>query len=120
MRLSDHQAYFTADAARLIMFANSQPGFRVRLREVTRPDLLQRLYVKLGKSWTQASWHLESLALDLLLDIDRQYQRDSETYRILGVFWEALSPYNRWGGRFGDGNHFERRTILRDEAELEA
>jgi hypothetical protein len=120
MRLSDHQGHFTADAARLIMYANSLPGHRVRLREVTRPDLLQRLYVKLGKSWKLNSWHLESLALDLLLDIYGAWQKDTPAYLVLGVFWEDLSPYNRWGGRFGDGNHFERRTILREEPKLEA
>lgn len=120
MKLSDHQAAFTADAARLIMYANAQPGHRVRLREVTRPGLLQRLYVKLGKSWTMNSWHLESLAFDLLLDIYGKWQKETEAYRVLGVFWEDLSAYNRWGGRFEDGNHFERRTILREDPPLEA
>lgn len=118
MRLSDHQALFTADVSWLILFANKQAGWRVRLREVTRPPLLQQLYVKLGKSWTKGGWHPKSLAVDLLLDIDGQWQQGSEAYRALGVYWESLSPYNRWGGRFGDGNHFERRTILREEPEL--
>ena len=104
----------------LIMFANRQHGCRVRLREVTRPTMLQKLYVKLGLSWTKDSWHLESLAMDLILDINGQWQSDSEAYRPLGIYWESLSPYNRWGGRFGDGNHFERRTFISELSSLEA
>ena len=119
MRLSDHQALFTSDTAQLIEYANSLPGCRVRLREVSRPSILQKLYIKLGKSWTMNSWHMDSLAVDMILDINGQWQSDTESYRKLGIFWESLSSYNRWGGRFSDGNHFERRTFIRELEPLE-
>lgn len=38
---------------------------------------------------------------------DDDYVKDTASYKQLGIFWESLHPRNRWGGRYGDGNHFE-------------
>lgn len=118
MKLSDHQAAFTSDLAKLIMIVYAMPGYRVRLREVWRTKEQQKLYVEQGKSWTMKSLHLRGLAADLVLDIDGVYQRSTKAYAPLGFEWEKLSENNRWGGRFGDGNHFERRTEARSEPDL--
>ena len=119
MKLSDHQAVFTIDIARLVLWVDgSVPGYRVRFREVYRPQEMQQLYVDTGRSWTTNSQHSKSLAADLVLDIDGVYQRDTEAYTPLGVKWESLSSHNRWGGRFSDGNHFERRIEPRHEPSL--
>lgn len=52
------------------------------------------------------SLHNDGLAIDLILYKDGKYLSSSEDYRSLGEWWERLDPLARWGGRFGDGNHF--------------
>lgn len=39
-----------------------------------------------------------------------QYVTSTAQHRPLGEAWENLGPLNRWGGRFRDGNHYERLT----------
>ncbi len=48
------------------------------------------------------------MAIDMSLFINDKYQRKTAAYKPLGDYWESLDPLNRWGGRFDDGNHFER------------
>jgi hypothetical protein len=50
--------------------------------------------------------YLTKLAGDLDLFKDRKYLTKTEDHRELGEFWEKLHPLCRWGGRFGDGNHY--------------
>lgn len=52
------------------------------------------------------SLHHVGLALDLLLYRNGTYLTETEDYRRLGEWWERQHPLARWGGRFGDGNHF--------------
>lgn len=52
------------------------------------------------------STHRHRLALDLLLDKQGKWLEDTESYRELGEWWEKVHPLARWGGRWGDGNHF--------------
>lgn len=119
MSLSDHQAEFTKDIAELILWVpRYKLGWRLRLKEVHRPIEMQTLYVERGSSKTMNSNHLESRAADLILDINGQWQAASEPYTDIGIQWEMMSMFNRWGGRWGDGNHFERRTFLRNEPDL--
>lgn len=121
MRLSDHQAAFSADLAYIVAWApNGVPGARIRVLEVKRHEIMQRIYVMAGRSGTMDSFHLEATAADIALDIDGEYQTQTEAYRPIGARWEALSVYNRWGGRFGDGNHLERMRRPREEPALEA
>ena len=65
-----------------------------------------------GKSWTSNSYHLKRLAVDFNIFINNKFVT-FETSQYLGDFWEALSPYNFWGGYFRGRNvdvwHFERR-----------
>ena len=37
---------------------------------------------------------------------DPVWHRDTVSYQVLGAFWERQHPLARWGGRWGDGNHF--------------
>lgn len=61
--------------------------------------------------------HFNKLAVDL--DLFRlnsktgqyEYAADTEAHRLLGEFWERQHPLCRWGGRWGDGNHY---SILHD------
>lgn len=51
--------------------------------------------------------HFKRLALDLNLFVGGQWVAGvTEQWNVLGEFWERLHPLCRWGGRFGDPNHF--------------
>lgn len=52
--------------------------------------------------------HFKRIAQDLVLDIDGEYIADGShpAWRMLGEYWEGLHPLCRWGGRWGDANHF--------------
>lgn len=56
------------------------------------------------------STHYARLAADLNLFVDHVYvSRYSQAPNIwddLGDYWESLDERARWGGRFGDYNHF--------------
>ena len=59
------------------------------------------------------SLHRVGLAIDLLLyaDVDHDgetddYLTDTKSHRELGEWWEKQHPLARWGGRWGDGNHY--------------
>lgn len=53
-----------------------------------------------------ASLHGKRLAIDLHLFLEGRYLRTTEAHRELGEWWEQQHPLARWGGRFGDGNHY--------------
>ncbi len=50
--------------------------------------------------------HFKRLAQDLNLFRDGQWLKATEDHRPFGEFWEGLDPDARWGGRWGDGNHY--------------
>ena len=123
MRLSDHQAAFTADVARLIrMVRMMHRDYRVRLDYAKRSVEEQQRLIDAGISTisrAENSQHVKGLAVDLILDAKEnngwEWVQDGDKYRFLGARWEAMSLWNRWGGRWGDGNHFERLERVRDE-----
>jgi hypothetical protein len=59
------------------------------------------------------SLHYDRLAIDLnLFRVDEETQEDeylkkTEDHTEIGIYWESLDPKCRWGGRYGDGNHYE-------------
>lgn len=53
------------------------------------------------------SQHYRRLAIDLNLFKDGVFLKNTEDHRLLGDYWESLNPLCRWGGRYGDGNHYE-------------
>ena len=108
MRLSKKQAIFARNVALLIKYANSK-GYEVTFGDCYRPSFLQRILIKMGKSWTMKSQHSKRLAVDLNLFKDGKYLTSSSSHRFLGKEWERLNHYNVWGGRFNDGNHYEMR-----------
>lgn len=112
MKLSQQQALFTQDVARLILWINAS-GFMVTLGEAMRSPEQAALYAKQGKG-IQESLHCKRLAIDLnLFESDGTYLSKTDSYKEFGDYWEQLSPQNRWGGKFSrsDGNHFERREV---------
>ena len=107
MKLSDKQAIFTLNVAKLILWAESQ-GYKLTFGEVYRTPEMAEIYAAKGIG-IKDSQHCKRLAVDFNLFCKGVYMQDSESYARLGVAWEALDPDNRWGGRFGDGNHLEMR-----------
>lgn len=106
MRLGEHQEAFSKDLVKLITRAH-ELGYGVRMGEVFRPPEMQTIYVKTGRSKTMNSMHLKKCAADLHFTKDGKLVYPSE----LGVYWESLSPFNKWGGHwrtFKDKPHFQR------------
>jgi len=106
--LSDEQWEFLKDVALLIQYAEDN-GYKLTGGELYRTMYQQRYYVAHGLSWTYNSYHLKRLAIDFNLFIDGKYTTKRQDYMSLGIYWETLHPKNRWGGRFNDSPHFERR-----------
>ena len=104
MTLREKQSLFATLAARLIQHATGL-GYEVTFGEAYRsPEEAARL-AKLGKGILQ-SLHTDRLAIDLNLFKDDHYLSSTEAHRPLGEWWEQQHDLCRWGGRFGDGNHY--------------
>lgn len=52
------------------------------------------------------SVHQLSLAIDINLFKDGKYLDKSEDHKRFGEWWEKQHELARWGGRWGDGNHY--------------
>ena len=115
MTRSDHQWAFLKDLAELVWFAGECMGWKLTGGELWRVPGSDRAKMN------PTSQHPKRLAIDLNLfkpnaDGRMVYVRATAQHKELGEFWESLSPFNRWGGRFRDGNHYERLEVSRDDA----
>ncbi len=118
MKLSEKQMVFSHKLGVFLLWIYTHPGWTVTIAEVLRPQRLQNIYYKEGKTKTRYSKHTKKLAIDLNLFIHGRYVVDKKKYRPLGEFWESCLG-GRWGGRFGiekgdykkkigwDSRHFE-------------
>ena len=106
MKLSEHQQAFAQDAARLILHV-PELGYACTLGEALRTTEMAELYAKRGTG-IKNSQHIKKLAIDINLFKDGVYLSDTESHRPFGEWWESLNSLNRWGGRYKDGNHYER------------
>lgn len=104
MTLREQQAIFSRLAATLILRAY-ELGYEISLGEAYRSPAEAARQAAAGRG-IKNSLHTERLAIDLNLFRDGKWLQNSEDHRPLGEFWEALHPLARWGGRFGDGNHY--------------
>jgi len=107
MRLSEIQAIFAGNVARLILKMNEAP-YTCTLGEAYRTTEQAQWNAARGIGIAN-SLHCQRLAIDLMLFKDGVYCSDSEAYRPFGEYWVTLNSLNRWGGSFTkkDGNHFE-------------
>ena len=116
--LSEKQRAFAKYFAQLIQWVNAQPGYSCTIGEVERPQVLQDVYVKTGKSKTSKSYHSTNCAGDLRIFLNGIFLTQSQEYLFAGKYWESLDTECIWGGRFGDnpatpeiegwdGNHFQ-------------
>lgn len=96
MRLGEHQEYFAGDLGKLLVHAYAL-GYRVRMGDVLAHD-----------GHKDGSQHYKKLAADLNLFLEGDYLTKTSDHQVLGDYWESLDDLNRWGGRYNDGNHYER------------
>jgi hypothetical protein len=79
--------------------------------ELTGGDLFrdERVHGKIGEKKGYGhpnSCHKLRLAQDYNLFLGGKWLDKTSDFEPLGIYWESLSEDSRWGGRFGDGNHF--------------
>jgi len=107
MTLRQRQSEFARLSAGLILHAR-ELGYEVTLGEAWRSPAEAARLAAAGTGIAK-SLHCDRLALDLNLFKDGVYLRSTTAHEPLGVWWEAQHPLCRWGGHFGDGNHYELR-----------
>jgi hypothetical protein len=112
MTLLEKQQKFTAMLAILIQWINGNEGYSCKVLEVSRPQVLQDIYLKTGKTKTKNSAHLYDLAGDIGISKDGIFLTESTDYKFAGDYWKTLDPENIWGGDWGwDGNHFQYTQV---------
>jgi len=104
MTLREARCAFTALLPNLIRKAH-ELGFECAAGEIQRDPRIAQLNAKSGKGISN-SLHLIGLAGDLHLYKQGVYLSHTEDHRQLGEWWERQHPLARWGGRWGDGNHY--------------
>ncbi len=102
--LSQKRCRFTLQMAKLILYAN-EIGYKVAANEVFR-TLKEAAQNAADGDGILNSVHTVGLAVDLNLYMDNRYLRSTSDHIQLGHYWESLSDDARWGGRWGDGNHY--------------
>lgn len=110
MTLGERQEEFTANISKLINYAVTL-GYGCRLREVERTAYQQSEYVRTGRSKTNNSKHLESLAADIYFTKGGKLLDKKEDMELFGKYWKSLNSSNVWGGDWAtlvDCPHFER------------
>lgn len=104
MRLRQKQSLFVELSAGLVMHAIEQ-GYELTYGETYRSPQEAARLAKLGVG-LKNSLHILKLAIDLNLFKDGKYLKSTKSHEPLGIWWEKQHPLCRWGGRFGDGNHY--------------
>jgi hypothetical protein len=110
--LGEKQELFSENLAKLILFTNSHPGWKIRLGEGLVRDTYERCQAqtatKLKSLHLKNGGHFKSIAIDLNLFIDGQWisNGSNSAWNVLGDYWKSLHGLNRWGGDFQDANHF--------------
>lgn len=108
MRLSEKQQIFAECVGELLQFISRTDGIDVTLGDAYRDPRLHGNFSELGGYGNSKSMHKIRLAIDLNLFVEGEYITDGghDKYKVIGEYWESLDPFARWGGRFGDANHF--------------
>ena len=109
VKLLKAQQLFVRDIVKLLQKIH-EDGYEVTFGEAMRSKIQAMIYSIQGIGVVD-SLHGKRLAIDLnLFDKDNKYLTNTKDHEPFGLYWESLSPYNRWGGRFTkpDGNHYER------------
>jgi hypothetical protein len=102
--LGEKQRLFTRLVPRLLTRIHGA-AHDVALGWAYRPPECAEHLAAAGKG-IRSSLHTEKLAVDLDLFYHGTYLSDTEAHRPFGEYWESLHALCRWGGRWGDGNHY--------------
>lgn len=89
------------------LYAN---GYTVRMGEVWRPQEMQDLYLKTGKTRAKYSKHQDKVAADLYILKDSKVLSTKDELKFAADKWKSLNKDNRWGGEFQnlyDAPHWE-------------
>lgn len=104
------QVIFLKNAADLIQYANSLPGYEVTGGELFRTEEQQAIYRAKGLSKARVSRHQQRLAIDLNVFVNGVYQKEAKAYEPLAIYWKKLHKDNVAGFDWGwDANHFEMK-----------
>lgn len=109
MKLSEVQQLFARDVILLMKYMQDE-GYKYTFGETYRTAEQAALYAEKGKG-IKDSLHCKRLAIDInLFSENGELLAKSSDHEQFGIYWESLSPMNRWGGKFKicDGNHYER------------
>ena len=74
--------------------------------EASFPALAVKIRNNDKANGVRSSLHQLKLAQDVNLFMGDRYLPSSEDHKIFGEWWESQAPDCRWGGRWGDGNHY--------------
>ena len=105
MKLSDRQANFLLDIARLIFWCDSQ-GIKTTGGELLRTQYQQDRYIEQGLSDKEDSKHLSKLAMDFNFWINgvsmwhMEVEEQKELLKPIGEKWISLRAGNIWGGHW--------------------
>ena len=107
--LFETQKLFAACFSKLLVWLNEK-GYEYTHGETWRPQEMQDLYFRQGKTLTRHSTHTERRAADLNLFKNGVYQTTGDIFVPIGIYWKGLHGRCVWGGDFEslkDYNHFE-------------
>lgn len=104
MTLGQKQRLFAKYVGLLLVHIYEQ-GYEVSLGEALRTEAQAKANAAAGVGISN-SLHKDKLAIDLNLFKDGVYLTETNAHKIFGEWWEAQHELARWGGRFGDGNHY--------------
>lgn len=104
MTIGDKQRLFARLYASLIQHIYLQ-GYECTLDWVYRPPEIAHYYASIGIG-IRSSLHTVKLAADLNLFKEGVWLRETKDHEQFGEWWERQHDLCRWGGRFGDGNHY--------------
>lgn len=99
------EGYRTAEQAAinsLSLFDRAKVG---AVLETKYPTLAEAIRVSTSQG-IKNSVHRDKLAQDINLFKNGQFLDDAADYLPFGAFWKTLHPLARWGGDWGDADHF--------------
>lgn len=113
MKLAEKRVVFSQLLSKLVTWAQSQ-GYDLAYGEgyVALTDARDGDYDGPHK---RGGSHYTGLGHDMILyrwsgpEDDRWFpvtNGEDKAWYAIGSYWERMHPYARWGGRFGDANHF--------------
>lgn len=104
MTLGEKQRLFAGLVGKLLCHIY-ESGYEVSLDWAYRPPEVAAYYASIGVG-IRSSLHTVKLAVDLNLFRYGTWLRTTEEHKPIGEWWEQQHDLCRWGGRFGDGNHY--------------